>query len=53
MLNLIKFDFLDKQGAKNMKKATYHGTDNSLCYTYFYSPLCGYLVDNWAPSWMS
>lgn len=27
----------------------YAGSDNSILYEYFFSPLCDYLVRNWVP----
>jgi len=52
-MNFIKYDYLSEEGEKHMKVSKYKGTDNSLTYNYVYSPLCGYLVENFAPSWMS
>jgi len=52
-MDLFKFDYLSKEGEQNMYRAKYVGSDNSLIYNYFYSPACGWLVDNVVPKWMS
>ena len=52
-MSLISYDYLDADGEKNMKKSQYHGTDKSMVYNYFYSPLCGWIVNNITPNWMS
>jgi len=50
---IVNYNYLSEEGEKHMRVSKYKGSDNSLTYNYFYSPLCAYLVENFAPLWMS
>ena len=54
ILKIVNFDYLGtEEGKKNLKKSKYNGSDNSMCYNAFYSPFCGFLVDNVFPPYFS
>lgn len=44
--------YLDKQAAENFKNYKYVGGDNGRMYTYFWSPVAGYIVER-TPEWVS
>eukprot|EP00927_Polykrikos_kofoidii_P046238 TRINITY_DN40456_c0_g1_i1.p1 TRINITY_DN40456_c0_g1~~TRINITY_DN40456_c0_g1_i1.p1 ORF type:complete len:523 (+),score=86.98 TRINITY_DN40456_c0_g1_i1:123-1691(+) len=45
--------YVDEAGAKRLSSYVFRGSDNSLAYKYFLSPLAATLVDRFVPLWLS
>ena len=46
-------ELFDLDNSEEIINFKYQGSDNSIYYKYFMSPLCEYLVNNWIPEWVA
>ncbi|EGR27680.1 hypothetical protein IMG5_191250 [Ichthyophthirius multifiliis] len=53
MLTLSTKCYISTQGEEGIKSFKYKGGSDSIFYSYFWSPLCDYLVKNYFPSYLA
>ncbi|KAL4460927.1 hypothetical protein ABPG74_016399 [Tetrahymena malaccensis] len=45
--------YISTQGEDGVKNFKYKGGSDSILYTYVWSPLCNWIVENWMPKWIA